>query len=134
MSPRHSLARLIPALAALVPLATASAQDWGRAQQVDVQLSNFDFTPKTLGLRHGQPYRLHLTNTGSGGHNFSAPKFFAAAAIAPQDAAGVVKGSVDLKKGESRDIRLVPARGRYKLKCTHFLHSGFGMKGEIIVE
>lgn len=115
------------------PAPAEAAPDWNNAQRIDIQLSNFDFTPKTLTLRHGQPYRLRLTNTGSGGHNFSSPAFFKAATIAPEDAAAIVKGGIDLKKGESRDVRLVPATGRYKLKCTHFLHSGFGMKGEIVV-
>jgi len=118
---------------AIIP-SSASGQDWDHAQRIDVELSNFDFTPNRLTLRHGQPYRLHLTNKGSGGHNFSAPAFFKAATVAPEDAATVAEGAIELGKGESRDIRLVPAMGRYKLKCTHFMHSGFGMKGEIVVE
>lgn len=120
--------------AALSPAMAATAPDWAHAQRIAIALSDFKFTPKTLSLRHGQAYRLHLTNTGSGGHNFSAPAFFRAATIAPEDTAAIVKGGVDLKKGESREIRLIPTAGRYKLKCTHFLHSGFGMKGQIVVE
>jgi uncharacterized cupredoxin-like copper-binding protein len=116
------------------PALAATDPDWDQARQITVELSNFDFTPKTLILHHGQPYRLHLTNTGSGGHNFSSPAFFKAATIAPEDAAVVAKGGIDLKKGESRDVRIIPAKGRYKLKCTHFMHSTFGMKGEIVVD
>ena len=136
MSCDRTFPLMIGALActvAAIPAATAA--DWSNAQQVDVQLSNFDFTPKTLTLRHGQPYRLRLTNRSSGGHNFAAPAFFSAATIAPEDAGFITKkGAVELKKGESRDVRIIPAKGRYKLKCTHFMHSGFGMKGEILVD
>ncbi len=119
---------------AVSPALAATDLDWDHARQVNIELSNFDFTPKTLTLHHGQPYRLRLSNTGSGSHNFSSPAFFKAATIAPEDAAAVAKGGIDLKKGESRDVRIVPARGRYKLKCTHFMHSAFGMKGKIVVD
>lgn len=134
MSFRWPFPLITAAAAAAAPLFAAPGPDWDHARQIDVELSNFDFTPKTLTLRHGQPYRLRLVNRGSGGHNFSAPAFFKAATIAPDDAAAVAKGAIELAKGESRDVRLIPAAGRYKLKCAHFLHSGFGMKGEILVD
>lgn len=101
------------------------------AQRVEIILANFSFTPSHIHLRSGQPYLLHFVNQGSGGHNFAAKKFFDAAQIS---GAAPPKGTVELKKGESRDVSLVPAAGRYKVKCTHFLHSGFGMKGEILVD
>jgi plastocyanin len=106
--------------------ATASAQ-----QRVEVQLSNFDFSPDTIRLRAGQPVVLHLVNTGRGGHNFAAPDFFAGAA----GVSGPVRGgTVEVPGGQSVDIRLTPARGSYRLRCTHTLHSTFGMRGRIIVE
>jgi len=95
-------------------------------------LKSFSFTPQTLRLRAGVPVRLTLRDV-KGGHNFAAPAFFAAARIAPGDAGKVVKGKVELRGGESAVIRLIPAAGVYKLSCTHFLHSGFGMKGTIVV-
>jgi len=114
--------------------ALAADADWSRAEPVEIELSNFAFKPADLHLRQGHAYRLHFVNRGSGGHNFSAPAFFSAARIAPGDTAGLTNGKVELDKGAARDIRLVPAVGSYKVKCTHFLHSGFGMKGKITVE
>jgi plastocyanin len=74
---------------------------------------------------------LHLVNSSGGGHNFSAPQFFAAAA----DVSGPVRrGAIEVPGHQSVDIRLTPARGTYRLKCTHTLHSAFGMNGEIVVE
>ena len=42
-----------------------------------VELSNFDFAPHELHMRAGQPVVLALANLASGGHDFSAPEFFA---------------------------------------------------------
>lgn len=125
------------AAAALSPasaLGQTAPSDWADARPVEIVLSNFAFTPETLRLQHGRAYRLHFVNQGSGGHNFASPDFFSQARIDPADAAAVRNGKIELKKGEARDVRLIPAQGSYKVKCTHFLHTGFGMKGRIIVE
>ena len=100
-------------------------------ERVEIVLVNFSFRPSQIHLRSGQPYLLHFVNQGSGGHNFAAKKFFDAAQISGTVPPG---GAIELKKGESQDVSLVPSAGRYKVKCTHFLHSGFGMKGEIVVD
>ena len=128
-----ALALIVSALPAAT-LAQPARDDWSNAKAVDVVLSNFAFTPETLRLQHGQAYRLHFVNRGSGGHNFSAPDFFAHARIAPSDAGFIREGKVELGKGEAHDIRLIPEQGTYRVKCTHFLHTGFGMKGMIQVE
>ena len=116
-------------------LSTAQPQVPGNdLQPVEIVLSNFKFAPEELHLRQGQSYRLHFVNNGSGGHNFSAPDFFASAQIDPADAAAITKGGIELAKGETRDVRLKPAAGTYKVKCTHFMHRAFGMKGKITVD
>lgn len=122
------------ALLALTSSARAAPADWGTAQEIEIRLSNFAFTPDKITMKSGEAYRLHLVNTASGGHNFDAGEFFAAAQIAPSDAPKIKKGTVELKAGEDADIRLVaPAPGTYKLHCSHFMHSAFGMTGEIVV-
>lgn len=124
--------RLI-SLAALA-LATASPLAAQEPVKVEIVLADFSFTPKPIRLPAGQRTVLHIMNKGSGGHNFAAPEFFSAATIDPASTALIKKGKVEVKKGAAADITLTPRAGRYNLKCTHFLHSGFGMKGEIIVE
>ena len=111
-----------------------AAQSRTRAQSLDVILTDFAFTPQNIHLRQGQAYSLRFVNRGSGGHNFSAPAFFAAARIDPADAAAAAGGKVELERNQSRTLHLVPAAGRYDVTCTHFLHAGFGMVGRITVD
>jgi plastocyanin len=112
----------------------AQTVDYSRARAVEVDLSSFKFTPAKVELRAGQPQILRLVNTSSGGHNFSAREFFAAADIAPQDAGLVKKGGVEVEGGQAVTIHLVPKAGQYDLKCTHFAHSMMGMTGVIVVQ
>ena len=131
--------RLFPVLAAAAIAATpamlsSAAPDWSRAARVEVRLASFSYSPKSIRLRAGQPVILHLVNTSSGGHDFTARQFFAAAAVRPQDRSAIAGGSVEVRSRQSRDIALVPRAGSYPLKCGHTLHKTFGMSGQIIVE
>lgn len=121
------------ALALAIPAAAQVQPDWNNAATAEVTLRSFSFTPGMLMLRAGVPVKLTIRDE-KGGHSFSAPAFFAAARIAPEDREKVVDGKVELTGGEAATIRLVPAAGTYKLTCTHFLHTSFGMKGTIIVQ
>jgi plastocyanin len=116
-------------LALLTIPTLAAAQPAPRA--VEVRLSSFDFTPNQIRLRAGEPVTLHLVNTGRGGHNFAAPQFFAAASGV---SGPVHDGAVEVGSHASADVRLTPARGQYRLRCTHSLHTAFGMTGTITVE
>lgn len=121
------------ALWVAMPATPGGAQ--GPGQPVTVELSSFKYTPATLTLQHGVPYRLHLVNKSSRGHDFVARQFFDAATIAPEDRGKVKKGGVDVGGDEAVDVRLVVNQpGTYKVHCSHFMHSGFGMKGRIIVQ
>ena len=118
---------------ALVPLAMIAAAPSVAVERIDVALSNFKFTPSTIHLKHGQPYVLHLTSSGS--HSFEAKTFFAAATIAPGDQATITKGKIELNSDHAVDIHLTaPAAGTYPIRCTHPLHASFGMTGKIIVD
>jgi uncharacterized cupredoxin-like copper-binding protein len=122
------------AIAAIALAGAAQTPDWGRTQTITVELSSFKFVPANLVLDHGTPYRLHLVNRASGGHDFVARRFFANSTIVAEDRAEVVDGRVDLGGGDSVDVRLVPTRpGTYDLHCSHFMHAIFGMKGTITV-
>src|SRR3954471_6039654 len=91
--------------AATLAIPAGAAPDWGGAARVEVKLSSFAFDPKVVHLHAGQPVVLHLVNAGSGGHDFAAKEFFAAATL--RDPASVDRGRVELGGHESRDVALV---------------------------
>ena len=121
---------LIPLLAA----APAAALVQPAPPTVEVRLTSFDFTPGTIRLRAGQPIQLRLVNRGTGGHNFAAADFFRAAAIAPGQNVAIRNGAIEVPSRQTVTLRLTPARGTYRLRCTHTLHTAFGMRGQIVVE
>ncbi len=114
--------------------AAAQPPDWSRAERIDVTMSNFEYSPRNIHLRAGQPVTLHIVNAASGGHDFTARKFFSSAIVRQQDANLVEGGAIELRGHETKDVALVPRAGRYTLKCTHTFHKMLGMSGEIVVE
>lgn len=101
---------------------------------VEVRLANFSFTPRTIVLNQGRPYVLRLVNVASGGHDFTAPAFFADANVAPSDRRWTMGGEVEVPPRQVREIRLTaPRAGVYKLKCSHSFHKMLGMLGQIVV-
>lgn len=100
-----------------------------------VELSNFHFAPAVLMLKQGETYRIRFVNTASGGHDFVAKEFFASSQIAPADQSKLDDGAVDLGGHQTVVIELTPEQpGTYRSHCSHFMHSAFGMKGEVIVQ
>ena len=119
----------------LAGFAGGAATAQGSPQAITVDMSNFKFTPATLTLTHGRPYVIHFVNSASGGHDFVAKEFFDAATIAPGDRAKVKHGEIELAGGESADVHLVAnTPGSYKSHCSHFMHSSFGMTGQVVVQ
>ena len=102
---------------------------------IGVQLANFSFTPESIILDHGHSYVLRLANVADGGHDFTAPEFFAASVIAADDRRLIEDGEVEVPPGQVREIHLTApgATGKYHLKCSHSFHKMFGMSGSIIV-
>lgn len=116
---------------------TSLAQPSGEPgqQTLTVELSSFKFTPATLTLRQGERYHIRFVNTSSGGHDFVAKKFFATSTLSAADAEKVRGGEIDVGGGESVEISVTPNQaGTFESHCSHFMHSTFGMTGEIIVE
>ena len=104
--------------------------------KVTVTMANFSYAPAELHLRAGQGVTIHFVNTGSGGHDFTAETFFAAATMDAANRArvGGAKGRVALGKGDSVDVTLVPHAGTYDIHCSHFLHATMGMTGKVVVD
>jgi len=105
------------------------------ATPVTITLTDYAFAPGTLDLKAGTVYQLHFVNSGSKDHNFSAPEFFAAVQVAPDDQAKIAKGIVELANGKTVDITVTPgSAGTFAVECTHFMHKMMGMHGNIVVQ
>jgi plastocyanin len=110
----------------------ASAVDWSGAQRVDVRMTEYEFIPSVLRVRHGTPYQLHLVNTGKEGHDFTAPDFFAAVEVKDRVAFNGGK-SIYLRPGEAADIYFIaPTAGLFAPRCAD--HDWAGMTATIIVD
>lgn len=114
--------------------------DWTKAKTVDVELSEYDFTPDKLHFQRGQPYRLHLANDGWEAHDFASKPFFQA--IAAAKLVGSQKTisephlvSIGVAPGQVKDLYFVPVRaGTYSFECNEPLHATFGMTGVAQIE
>ncbi len=128
--------RLKCLLACLVLLATpaAAAPDWRQAREYQVLLSSWDIQPATMTLKAGQPLRLRLVNNSQESHSFSARAFFAAGEVRRREREAVGNGSVQVRPGETREILIVPAAGRYSARCGNHFHRVMGMTAKIVVE
>jgi plastocyanin len=123
---------LVFAIALLSPVGGAWAQT---PTPITVTLTDYAFTPGALDMKEGIAYQMHFINNGSKDHSFSAPGFFAASQVAPEDMAKVKNGIVELGSGQSADVTVTPGpAGTYAFICTHFMHEMMGMHGKITVQ
>jgi plastocyanin len=128
---------LIVAVMALSMPRTGSAQrspaPVSDGETITVRLSNFAFDPDHLRLKAGLLVRLRLVNESGGGHDFSAPAFFAASSF-PPGSSPPPAGEVAVGSHQTVEFAVVPRTpGSYRIECTHFLHSIFGMHGTVEV-
>jgi plastocyanin len=119
----------IAAIAAL-SLDSVSAAAAAQPAAVTIAMWSYDFAPKPIHLRAGQPVTLTFVNRSNNGHDFTAKTFFAYSRIL---SGAAPEGEVELRGGETKSITLVPRAGTYHAHCSHFLHKQFGMSDEIIV-
>lgn len=131
---RTPLSIIVAVLAVASPVSAEQPKAATPADRtITVSLSNFAFEPAQIRLKAGVQARLRLVNDSSGGHDFSAPAFFGSSTY-PPGSSPPVDGDVAVAAHRSVEITLVPrAIGIYRVECTHFLHSLFGMHGTIEV-
>ena len=118
---------LVTTLFAAMPVVPVVAQP----APVAIETSNFRFTPAVIHLKAGQPARMVFSNASGSSHDFTAREFFRAASGV---AGPVHDGEVDLEGHASASVTLTPARGTYRVKCTHFAHKMMGMSATIVVD
>ena len=122
-------------LACLALAAPAAAQpEWRQAREYEVLLSSFDIQPDPIRLKAGEPLRLRLTNNSTISHSFNAEAFFAKSDVRPREREITKRGRIEVAAGETREILLVPVKGRYSARCGNLYHRLVGMRADIIVE
>lgn len=119
----------------LAVLVLAAVTQAASAQEtINISLTDYAFAPAAIDLKAGVAYHLHFINGGSKDHDFTAPEFFIASQVAPEDQGKISRGKVSVDKGREVDVAIMPARGNYKFTCTHFMHNMMGMHGAITVQ
>ncbi|MEO6360003.1 MAG: cupredoxin domain-containing protein [Sphingomicrobium sp.] len=118
--------RLMFAAAASLAATAAAAQ----TPVQHVELRSYAYGPKAIRLAAGKPVTLHFMNRAGKAHDFTAPRFFAAARILSGSAP---RGQIELAAGQTAAITLVPSAGTFKVHCGHPFHKQLGMSAVIEV-
>jgi uncharacterized cupredoxin-like copper-binding protein len=117
-----------------------ASADWTQAQQIDIRLSSFAFSPPNLTLARDQPYKIHLVNSSGNTHTFSSNDLFGAIALrnvqrGSGSQASIQGNGISLARDEQADLYLVPVKpGTYRIYCSEFLHDTMGMHGTITIQ
>jgi len=117
-----------------------AAADWETMETIEIELSEFAFSPNEIHLTVGQPYKLVFTNIGGVKHEATAAEFFQTIALRKvEDASGEFKAptllEVETFAGAVTEVFLIPqTAGTYDLLCEIEGHFEAGMFGTIVVE
>ena len=125
---------MIRLLFALLPMLAIAAPAQGQptaVPTVTIVETNFHIEPGVIHLVANRPVRLVFSNRSGSAHDFSAPDFFASAQGSGEPGR---RGKVEVRANGEAVVTLVPARGNYRAKCTHFGHRMMGMSATIIVD
>lgn len=96
------------ALLALVAVATpaiAQTPDWRTARPVNITMTDRGFVPRSIPLRRGRVYVLHIANRSDKGHNLTQKAFFSAARLPREDRRFTNDGQIVLAAGERATVR-----------------------------
>lgn len=121
--------------------AAPAAPDWDHAERIAVSMTEYNFTPSTIRLQAGQPYKMVLRNNGGRDHAFAARGFFRTITPGPLvDREGNVRNprkveQLEVEKGRSKTFHFIPTKaGEYELYCPKDNDEAHGMTGRIVVE
>jgi plastocyanin len=96
-----------------------------------INVVSYYYAPAPIQLAAGRPITLRFVNRAGKGHDFTAKSFFRSARIL---SGRVADGEVELSPGQSVDVTLIPAAGRYNVHCSHPFHKMLGMHTAILVQ
>jgi uncharacterized cupredoxin-like copper-binding protein len=124
-------------LAVIASLALSSCGSSGPTTQIDVVLTDFQFTPNTFTVPAGEEITLNVVNTGAVVHNFVIMKLgeTAGATFEADDDVNVYWQQVDIQPGgdTSTTFTAPTEPGEYEIVCRTEGHIASGMVGTLIV-
>jgi len=121
------------------------APAWAEGEEapgpVEVEMTEFRFTPDTITLRAGVEARLVLVNRGAVMHEFASPYLAEVGVAVETDGIRVETvglGEVEVEPGHAATLIFTPeAAGRFVFLCgakAPVDHAGEGMRGTLIVQ
>ena len=117
------------------------AADWSEMKTISISLTEYAFSPSTLVLQEGIPYKLEIMNKGTKKHYFVSEGFFKAIATRKlqSNTDGEIKApyfsAIEVFPGRSLDLYFIPVqKGNYDSQCTIVGHAEKGMVGQIRIE
>ncbi len=116
------------------------AADWAKMETITVELTEFAYSPSTINLQAGIPYKLIIKNNGTVKHYFTAGDFFKTIATRKiQSTDGEIKApyfsAIEIFPGRTLDLYFIPVtKGVYNLHCTIEGHKEQGMFGTIEIK
>ncbi|MEI9928355.1 MAG: hypothetical protein WDN44_12490 [Sphingomonas sp.] len=125
----------IPRLLPILLLLAAAPHEGARAQTVEVDIANFKFTPSIVALTQWARPMCSTSSTEPAAGIISPPRLFSRLPRwRPQTAPGSSTARSRWPAAQTVDVHFTaPAPGSYDIRCTHFLHAGFGMTGKFVV-
>lgn len=129
--------KIILTLAFILNLALASCGEQGPTTEINVTLTDFQFTPNQFVVPAGQEIAVNVVNTGTVVHNFIIMKLGATAGDSydDDDAANVFWEEVDIQPGGDISTSFVAPTepGEYQVICRTDGHIASGMIGKLVV-
>ena len=124
-------------LAFILSLALASCGEKGPSTEINVTLTDFQFTPNQFVVPAGQEITVNVVNTGAVVHNFIIMKLGVTAGDTydDDDAANVFWEEVDIQSGGDISTSFVAPTepGEYQIICRTEGHIASGMVGKLVV-
>jgi plastocyanin len=111
----------------------AAPVDWSSAQRIEIRMIEYELIPNELRLRRGDPYQLHLVNTGKEGHDFTAPDFFNSVEVKNAGVLGASGTSIFLQPAQTTDVYFIARNaGLFAPRCAD--HDWAGMTATIVID
>jgi len=129
--------KIMLVLAFILSVALASCGEQGPATEINVNMTDFQFTPNQFTVPAGQEITLNVVNTGAVVHNFVIMNFGTTAgdAFADDDETNIYWQERDIQPGGDFNVTFVAPTepGEYQVVCRTEGHIASGMVGKLIV-